>query len=395
MHSLPPMFLGLGANIDYEIKWDTEKFCKIINYDQFTNKSISIIISKILTCMKYGHGAEFAVPDEHYLNYICSSFSYQETLGGTAARASLVVSLFDQNSYLHLADSPENYHHLLPDTVNCIWNNKSELPSFPHVIIQYPSGVEIRHKHGEFITPNSNRIILTADIANEMLPISDELPEIIKKCPISLISGFNSIQDKSLLSLRLSTLESSMLNKSDNSIVIYEDAAFHNEELHKFVIDSVANYADVLSFNEDELSTLLNSNVDIHNIYQIHYAIEQIDSKFPNNTVILHNSIWNDMSTPSSSKLFNALQFAVATSTTRYMFGDSINKDTILKTYQNIILDKTNELSIPLNSLTNWSFIPTPQVDCPNPTTIGLGDSFIGGFLAALNDPSLTTTQRS
>ena len=32
--------------------------------------------------------------------------------------------------------------------------------------------------------------------------------------------------------------------------------------------------------------------------------------------------------------------------------------------------------------------VPVAQVDPSNPTTIGLGDAFVGGFLAALSDTS-------
>ncbi|WP_249287746.1 ADP-dependent glucokinase/phosphofructokinase [Mobiluncus curtisii] len=389
------MFLGLGANIDYELKWDTQKICQILDNTEFTDKNSLSISSRIFSCMKTGQGAEFSVPNESYLNYICSSIPYQETLGGTAARAALIISLFNQNCYLHLVNNQDDYQHLLPKNVKCIWNEESNLPSSPHVIIQYPAGVRIRHNGGEFITPNSNRIILTADLANEQLPISNKLTEIVKQCPILLISGFNSITDRNILSQRLSNLENCMLNKSDCSTVIYEDAAFHDEKLHKYVIESVTKYADILSFNEDELSSLLGFEVDIRDIHQMSHVIDVLDSQFPNNTTILHNSIWNGTSAPASSKLFNALKFAVSTSTSRYIFGDSISKDRIYNTYRKITLDTTNELVTTLNNKTTWSFIGTPQVDCPYPTTIGLGDSFIGGLMTALNDPSITNTTRS
>ena len=73
--------------------------------------------------------------------------------------------------------------------------------------------------------------------------------------------------------------------------------------------------------------------------------------------------------------------------TTRYLFGD----DFTVSDYEMVGASSMNTLSLSIASEVNrtieeWGcLIPAFEVSSESPTTIGLGDTFVGGFLLRLS----------
>ncbi|WHU57381.1 ADP-dependent glucokinase/phosphofructokinase [Trueperella pyogenes] len=386
MLSVPPLFLGLGANIDYELCWDEESFATLLARNGVTSTDGDTLLHRILKIMLSGKGAEFSVPRQEDLEMIYSAFTYQETLGGTAARAALIALLLDKNVRLHVVDEPSKYRNLLPVGVDFVWDEQSHVTSSPHVIIQYPKGANLKVGEHIFITQRANRIILTGDAANSTLPLSCNLPMYFRQAVVVLMSGFNAMDDKTELLVRLRDVEKAAAAAAAETFIVYEDAAFHNEEFHDLVLESAEKFAHCLSFNEDELSTRLRRDVDFKDCGMIADALTELSGSFPDKTILIHTADWSAIGGKRKDDLLPALICAVATSAARYVQGDAVTVLDIDKMRAKISGGVRSAFVTSLESLSGWNFIETPRLQITNPTTIGLGDSFIGGFVSAVVD---------
>jgi ADP-dependent phosphofructokinase/glucokinase len=86
--------------------------------------------------------------------------------------------------------------------------------------------------------------------------LDPHLSQLLLNAKVFLISGFNAMQDQSLLEDRLEKLLISMENLPKDALVFYEDACFYNKDFSRIVRDKLLGHIQIFSLNEDEFEVI-------------------------------------------------------------------------------------------------------------------------------------------
>jgi len=394
MRSPEKIVLGLGGTVDYEIALDPVVVNGLIakhairpheiSNSEAINSERDVLLS-LLEFLHTGTGGERFVSQSKFIEEFASRFQKVITLGGTCVRAAMAMEAFDIASTIHLVSINDDTRRLLPKSAKYICSDDKDTFD-PHLIVQFPQGLHINSGNIDFVTPHSNRIIFTNDPPNRDLVISQDLGKVLTKARIFLISGFNCIQDQEVLDDRISAIKHHMKAMPEDAIVYFEDAGYHIPALSKRVRDSLIDVIDIYSMNEEELQSYLGRALDLLNVAEMKVALSEIHKLIPANVLVVHTKYWSVAVGKDSAKYIAALQGGITMASTRYLFGEALSQE------------KYAEVSrLPLNAdgvlfateITKLGSeviqcVPAFQLSTQKPSTIGLGDTFVGGFITAL-----------
>lgn len=396
MSTIPPekIVLGLGGTVDYEIVLVSTVMNKVIADYKITDVEISNsvpilterdLVLNLLAFMKAGSGGERFVSDSQFIESFAHRFDIKITLGGTCVRAAMAMDVFGIASTLHLVSISDDVRRLLPKSSKYICS--SDVDTFdPHLIVQFAEGMRIESGDVSFISPAPNRIIFTNDPPNRDLVISEQLGDVLEEAEIFMISGFNCIQDPSVLDHRISAIQRHLEKLPKDSIVFFEDAGYHIPSLSKTVRERMMCDFDVYSMNEEEMQSYLGRSLNLLDSQEMEVAFNELAALIPAKVLVVHTKYWSIAIGEKSKKYAKALQGGITMASTRYCYGDNFT----LENYADVALFPHNELGLKFaHAITNQMgdlvmCIPAFTLNVAKPTTIGLGDSFVGGFIAAL-----------
>ena len=388
--------LGLGGTVDYEIKLDSSVVNGLIaeyairpeeiSNDTPINSERNLVLN-LLAFLKSGTGGERFVTDSRFIAEFSARFSKEITLGGTCVRAAMALDKFGVSSTLHLVSINDDTRRLLPRSSKYICSDDQD--SFdPHLIIQFAEGVHIKAGLIDFTTSQSNRIIFTNDPPNKELVISEDLGIVLSSAKIFLISGFNCIQETNTLVRRISDIKRHMIHFSKDGIVFFEDAGYHVPSLSKLVRDELVPLLDIYSMNEEELYSYIGNRMDLLNPSEMQRVFSEIYEMIPAKVLVIHTKFWAVAIGTSSAVYREALQSGVTMASARYIYGEDLSPENYEKVGRFPLnrdgLIFAREI---VKSLGNFiQCIPAFNLSTETPTTIGLGDTFVGGFILALAD---------
>ena len=386
--------LGLGGTVDYELHWDAEVFQRLItdyNVESVDLGTSDVLVSErdvivaIAGFMRSGKGGERFVKDPLVLVDFSNRFAFDTTLGGTCVRGAIALSRLGVGSIVHLVSISDEVRALLPSTVEYISSAPGDSLD-PHVIVQFPGAQNVTLTDGiSFSTTKANRVILVNDPPNEKLLLSDELGERLKGASAFLVSGFNTIKSEEVLLERLTTLEPWILGMPEGAIVVYEDAGFHDVRFRQTVLSRVPNFADVYSMNEDEAQELLGRIVDWGSGADVALAIVQLHQEIGVENLVVHTAHFAAVCGPKSELLSHAVLEGAALASTRFGFGDAFDRND----YYYVLAGDRDDVGVRLKESapiqkSGVTIVPGFDVKTATPTTIGLGDAFIGGVMGYL-----------
>lgn len=389
--------LGFGNNTDYELVWDTMTIESLINEFNIKNEDIqkkAIIDNErdlligMLHFLKKNIGGECNVSSTEVLKKFASRFDYNITIGGTAPRAAIAMNLLGYNCFLHLVVMNDDLKKLIPSSIEYICSNK-ETNYDIHLIFQYPKDISIKANDISIQTNRANRIIIGNNDVNSVMKLSqDFFDKYVKNSNVLMISGFNNMTDLSLLKNRLSFIVKNIKESKDLK-VFYEDAHFVCEEANQLCKDILFKHVNVFSFNEDELNNYCNRVVDLLDEEDVLKAIEELYKKLQVETLVVHSRYWAIAYGKNANTYKPCLKGGITMATTRFRFGDNfLNKSQYLETDN--LEDGETELKFAtkFNSIANnvGLCVPSVKVDETDVTTVGLGDSFVGGFVSKLSE---------
>lgn len=381
------VFLGFGTNIDVEAQWDNQVFQRLLE-DSTLSCPTRNILRNIAVTIANGDGGEFSIDVHEILHKISTEIHTSRTLGGTGARASIILGIYGVPHYLHVPGDPSDLQSLFSPAAEVISSPLDNATTSPHLIFQYPKGACLQLDGKEFVAPRSNRIILTSDYVNEVLPISEQVIGMLRECRLILLSGLNAIRDNEILRDRLNQIGLALRGRSRESLVVYEDAGFHNENLHQSVLSFAENNADLISLNEDEFNALLGCKLNFSDLNEIPNICSLVRKNFAHSSVILHTSTWAVAIGEMAHYLGDALDYGVATASTRYLKGDHLTASDVENTLQQVHQASKfygDRIDQRLASDDDFRISFAPDLGAAdNPTTIGLGDAFIGGLIRYL-----------
>jgi ADP-dependent phosphofructokinase/glucokinase len=399
--------LGLGDNVDYEIAWDSQVIEDLIIRHNIHAAELSTqqpirterdLVISILGFLQSGTGGERHVAESALVEEFAREFAMKVTLGGTSVRAAIAMRKLGYTSALHLVTINDHVRRLIPQDSPYVCSNEQD-SQYPHLIVQFDSGARICAGDIDLTAPRANRIIYHDDTDNVAMHLSEDFGGLIAGAQVFLVSGFNAMRSRELLSERLATLRRIMAQLPAGAQVFFEDAGYYDPSFHPLIREALGARIDIFSLNEDELQGHLGRSVGMLDPRAVAAALEELHALIPAPVLVVHSMHWalaymagaspTLLSRPhgtANGRIARALKGGVTMATTRFRYGDDFSVenyravDTLPPNPQGAAFcEGMQALLGPLVCC-----VPVAQVEQANATTIGLGDAFVGGFLPAL-----------
>jgi ADP-dependent phosphofructokinase/glucokinase len=386
--------LGLGDNIDYEIRWDSAVLERMIREYALSRAELNTpppiktqrdLLVSILGFLQAETGGERFVENIDIIEEFSRNFDKKITLGGTAVRAAITMRKMGHLSAVHLVTMNEHVRRLLPPDCRYFCSN-TETSSYPHLIVQYSSGTSVRANDINIETKRANRIIYTNDEDNALMRLHPDLSSLLSGAKVFLISGFNVIKDTALLEDRLRFLTGALEKAPKEMIVFFEDACYHQAGISDIVRKYLLKYITIYSLNEDEFEGYLGRSVSWTSSQAVLEALKDLYAIIPAGTLVLHTRFWALAWGSKAADYREALLGGITMATTRFRFGDDFTPADYAETSKLPPEEAgrifASEIQAAAGSMV--CCVPSFSVKERNVTTIGLGDTFVGGFLPAL-----------
>ncbi len=388
--------LGLGGTVDYELAWDAAVVealatefgigaADLAPPDEIGSER-ELVVS-LLCHLREGSGGEHFVATPAIVEGFARRFTYRVTIGGTPVRAAIAMSAFGIPSMVHLVSIDDTVRRLLPTDVDYLCSADEDSLN-PHLILQYPPGARIRLHDADLAAPTGNRLIYPSDEPNRQLRLSADLGSALRSARVFLVSGLNSIQERDVLDDRLAELLDAMDCLPSTAMVVYEDAAFHVPGFGSIARSALASRLDVYSLNEDELMAYSGRRIDLLDPAEVASALRELHAKVDAPIAVLHTRHYALAHGNGAAEFVPVLAEGVAFAGARYAIGDGVTRAEVERLAANG--ERSAEgttLVAAIERLGGGEFHGVPALDLrgvPSPTMIGLGDTFMGGIVAAL-----------
>ena len=405
--------LGYSSNLDVLLAFRTEQLNELLmkHHPQLDIgkavpsgriRSMQELLETIVYFCGKGIGGEVDIENPSLL---LDNFSWSYGMGGTGVQAALALAQIGCESIVHLTDDSREVLDLLNSS--CIHvaledgslgrpcDVKSRNPGELHFILQFKKGDLIRLAGQEICIPASNRLILTKNTVNEILPLWDPYFRWIEKnaCRVSsiVLSSFNSIVDPAVLLERIEYVKEHAERYHRNNpdgIVYFEDAHYHDAEVRGMCMDIIYPHVDIMSMNEEELQYTLEEmfafHVDIDDILSCVDGTDFLRKRYGvKKGIVVHTKDYAMfVGDPGKIDIGKGLAFGVSMATAKAAFGSYGGEQEIRSILRLPFSEQgLRNLAIIENSV--WKdrviLVPTRYIDRPR-YTIGLGDSFTGGM---------------
>ncbi len=386
--------LGLGNNIDYEIRWDSAILETLIRKYEIKDEELSSkieianerdLVISILSFLRDETGGERFVHDPRIIEDFSQYFSRRITLGGTSVRAAIAMDKIGFDSWAHLVTINPHVRNLLPESCRYICSADDE-QLYPHLIIQYHDGTIVNANDIYIRTGRANRIIYVNDLDNMLMRLSPQLGDLISEASVFLVSGFNGMQDEALLESRLNELNLAMEKLPLDAQVFYEDGCFHLSGFSELVRRKLLRRIHIYSLNEDEFQGYIGRKIALLDPEAVLTGLVDLRRRIPVPVLVVHTRYWALAYGDNASRYQNALKGGIAMAGTRFRLGDDFSMLDYRETMGAPLQETGRQFSEKINALEadNVCSLACIQAEENNATTIGLGDAFVGGFIPQL-----------
>lgn len=384
------LVLGLGGTVDYEIAWDARVLESLVQEWGVRASELNArhpvaserdLLLTLLAFVRDGVGGERFVASSQIIESFAARFEKAVTLGGTCVRAAIAMRVLGIPSTVHLVSIDDTVRRLLPEGIEYLSSAREDTLD-PHLIVQFGAGASVRAGDIDISAPHPNRIIYANDPPNRELVLSDDLGATLRDADVFMFSGFNVIQDAGVLRQRLQSIRGHMQHLPPHAVVMYEDAGYHQPELALKVRDALIDVIDVYSLNEDEMASYLGREVDLLDARELRTALDELHALIPARTLVVHTKYFSLAVGASAGDFEPALRGGITMASTRYLVGDGFTADDYAFTA--LLPRHPGGVAVRDALGPDITVVPGLVLDVPSPTTIGLGDTFVGGFIAAL-----------
>ncbi|MET0423407.1 MAG: ADP-dependent glucokinase/phosphofructokinase [Actinoplanes sp.] len=392
MNDASRVLLGLGGCVDYELTLTAGVLEQLITdygiaaaelTSPATVTSERDLVVSILGYVARGGGGEHFVTSAPALETFAGRFPHRATLGGTSVRAGILMSRLGVPSTLHLVSVNDTVRRLLPADSEYT-SSSTEDTFYPHLIVMYDQGLRIRAGDLDLTAPFPNRLIYVNDPANDTMRLTGDLGDRLHAADVFLISGFNAMRDANQLDDRLDTLRIHMRQLPADAVTYFEDAAYHVPEFSRRVREALLDKIDVYGLNEDELQSYLGHPVDLLSPAEVTAALTAVHQLIGVPTLVLHSKYWALAWGEQAESYADALDTGTLMAATRYCYGDDFTDGDVDRLRRQPRRPESVTFAASINKVDKVRCVPGFALDVENPTTVGLGDTFVGGFLAAL-----------
>ena len=391
---MKPVVLGLQGTVDYLVEWDGETIDALVEEHVVGPAELAepgpvvderSLLVTLLSFLASGRGGERHAASSEVVERFASRFRAEVALGGTSVRAALLLRRLGIPSLLHLVSHDETVRRLLPAECGYI-SSATEDTLDPHLIVQFREGDAARIGEVGIVAPSANRVIVADDPPASELRLAPELGDRVASAGVFLVSGFNTIQDEGLLRRRLGEIRDVISRIPEDGIVVYEDAGFHDQGFAPLVSDALADVVDVFGMNEDELEARVGRPLDLLDPGDVAAAVERMAAELGHPTLVVHTRRWTLVAGERSGAFAAAAAAGNAAAGARYVYGDDIGEEHIARIAVRRRQPEALAFAVELERRLGGDAVCLPAFDLhpDRPTTIGLGDTFVGGFVAEL-----------
>lgn len=386
--------LGFGDNVDYEIVWDAQVIATLINHYGIRVGEIAAncpidserdLVISILSFLQTGSGGERFVASSTILEQFAQRFVVNYTLGGTPVRAAIAMRKIGYTAALHLVTINDHVRNLIPPDSPYVCSNAAE-SVHPHLIVQFGQGDCVKAGDIDICASRANRIIYHHDTDNITMKLNEDFADLLTDAKVLLISGFNAMQDATLLTDRMAALLRMLAKLPTDTQIYYEDAGFYNPRFNELIFSTLGPKITIFSLNEDELQGHLGRKLDLLDAEQVQAALADLHKLISVPMIVVHSMYWALAYGENAQRVAKALSGGVTMATTRFRYGDEFT----LANYQEVAVLPPNQGGARFADAVQKLLadqvccVPVAHVEQANGTTIGLGDAFVGGFLPAL-----------
>ncbi len=383
--------LGFANTVDYELQWDLAHLEELIRRTGLHQRDIEEkkeiitmkdLLSSILFHMMEGTGCGRFTENPEVIEEFIKGTKYRVALGGTNMRAAEIISVLGGDALVHLVSINDDTIEKMPHNIRWVGGEQFQC-CFPHIAIQFPKNVRVRVNDIDIMVPRENRVIYSGDTACAQMPLNKEFFVKAADAKAILLSSFDLITNEDILTMRILEIKT-QLNAwgKKKPLVFYEHACFADEKFGDWVRSELGSFIDVYSMNEDEFQALIGRKVDMLDVNSVMAGIKDVHERISAAAIIVHTSQWALISGNRTKELEEALKYGMLTASTRYWRG-TVSRDYIQVTEKLPLQEKAKKFAkrIETHSGQTVRCLPAAEINEGNPTTIGLGDSFVGGFL--------------
>ena len=388
------LVMGLGGTVDYEVTWDASVLERLVEQYGIEADELSVsipvtserdLVVALLGFIRDGVGGEKFVASSSVLEGFAARFERRITLGGTCVRAAMAMRIFGLGCVLHLVSIDDHVRRLLPEGCDYLCSADHDATD-PHVIVQFAQGARVCAGGIDIRASHPNRVILVNDPPNRELALSDELGDALSTADVFMVAGFNVMQDADLLDQRLVSLTEHMRRLPEDAVVFFEDAGYHVPALSRRVRDALLDRIDIYSMNEEEMQGYVGRSVDLLDADEMAAALHDLALEVPARMLVVHSKYWS-LAFGDGARAYEAgLLGGIVMASTRYRHGDVYTEREYREVGALPVHERGRELAAGLVARLGGAVCCLPALVVPvdRPTTIGLGDTFVGGFVAAL-----------
>lgn len=394
------VFLGLGGTVDAEVVCESHGLQQLVDGFDIsladvmaveTVRSPRDLVCWLLNQVRLGRGGEKFVDNPEVITWASDHFPNKTTLGGTDIRAATVLSMHGVRTVAHVAATDETMLRLVPSRCQLITTDHVER-LIPHLIMQYAPGLKVRLEGGTVQATKADRVIFANDPPNAKLPFAQGLRKAIANSSVVLLSTLNVIQDREVLRDRLDQLIAMLSERTHSGPVLWEDAGYHDVSNQLLVAQSIGPHVDVFGTNLEELAQILGLTTEPETPGEVREGLVALAKLTGAPNTVVHSSNWAAVWGPNSPQLVEALDYGNAVASTRFALGDDMTLEDIAETRQagfgddQVAKERSAFVKVAEGIDPLLRVSQNYPVQAENPTTIGLGDAFLGGVLKVLHD---------
>ncbi len=407
---------GYTSDLDVAIEWNGETFSEILSAylkEEPRHLPGDVIDSMpsfariVSSYMIHGLGGEIDITDNAVCEYLESRFKAARILGGTCAQGATVLTAIGLPVLVHITDKSREVSRLMDgpgvrvvarEGVVPIMEGASAEPPVRHFILQYPKGIRITANGVIYEVPASNRLIMDFDEIHKYLPLDRHFLDYCETFADGLrvysVSGFNAILDAGIMEQRTDELAvhyGRVKSRNPDCMIYLEDAHYLRFDLKELLFSKFAGLVDVFGMNDEELvdhAMRLGFRTDREDLSSVLHGLDALLRRYSMRGIVLHTK---DYSLFYGSELegvdvAKGLTLGNILAGTRARTGRYGSYEDCGETLRLPLSPRGIAFSEQLARMKTGKcvhLVPSLYMDRPT-YTIGLGDTFMGGFLISL-----------
>jgi ADP-dependent phosphofructokinase/glucokinase len=335
--------------------------------------------------MRTGTGGEIFVRDKKTADEFSKLFTYKITIGGTNIRAAIAIGKIGFKARIHTIGYNDHMRRLLPVDDPVVYGDEDDA-FFPHIIVQYIKGAEVKAGDIHLRAERPNRIIYVHNPQKLDMKINPRFFDDMEDIQVLLIGGFNFMHDKDLLVYRMEQLATLLDALPPGVRVVSEDSCYRHDELKPVVKQALCKYLEVFGLNEDEFNQHMGQKIDLLDPDMVYSFLPELKKKIPVPVIVIHTKYWALAYGETAEKYRPSLKSGICLATSRLRFGDDIDRGKYRETGELARDPHGAAFSAKIERLGRGMISCEASFDVKETrvTTIGLGDVFVGGFLSAM-----------